>query len=100
MPPGDRTLLLACSVRSLRKWWLEVRCSCKTQFMPLRLMASNHELARLSLADVLIQLRCEKCREPPKIVVIVEDPAGNAAGRIAPPGWRVVLIGEDTGSCN
>jgi hypothetical protein len=71
----------------------EVRCTCKTQYMPLRLMASNRELTRLSLADVLIQLRCEKCRQPQELVALVEDPAGNVDRRIAPPGWRVVLVG-------
>jgi hypothetical protein len=59
-----------------------------------RTRCSDGELTRLSLADVLIQLRCEKCRQPPKLVALVEDPAGNAAGRIAPPGC-VGLVGEE-----
>jgi hypothetical protein len=37
-PPGDRAIVLACSVRSLRRYWLEVRCVCKTMRIPLRML--------------------------------------------------------------
>ena len=90
-PPGDRAVILACSVRSLRRYWLEVRCGCgRSGGIPLRLMAANR-----TIADVLVQLRCERCHQRPTSVAVAENPAGRAHGVIGPPGWRVVLIGED-----
>jgi hypothetical protein len=59
-PPGDRAVVLACSVRSLRQYWLEVRCTCKTTRIPLRMLAANRDMAGRTLADVLIQLRCQQ----------------------------------------
>jgi hypothetical protein len=32
---------LACSVRSLRRYWLEIRCTCKTTRIPLRMLAAE-----------------------------------------------------------
>jgi hypothetical protein len=55
-------------------------------------MAVNRELAGATVADVVVQLRCEKCHRRPIMVALVEDPAGQAAGRMGPSGWRVVLI--------
>jgi hypothetical protein len=41
-------MLLACSVRSLRRYWLDVRCGCgKTKCLPLRLLASKAHFERL-----------------------------------------------------
>ena len=37
-PPGDRAVVLACSVRTLRGCWIETQC-CRIAFLPLRLMA-------------------------------------------------------------
>jgi hypothetical protein len=95
-PPGDRALILACSVRRLRRWWLEVRCGCRVAYLPLRIMVANRELAGATVADVLVQLRCEKCRQRPITVALVNDPAGQAPGRMGSSGWRVVLIGPAT----
>ncbi len=86
--------MLACSVRGLRRYWLDVRCGCgKTAHIPLRMMASNCVLAGLTVADVLIQLRCQKCERRPASVALVEDPAGHAQGTWTGRGWRVVLTG-------
>jgi hypothetical protein len=94
LPPGDRAVLLACSVRTLRGFWMEATC-CRTVFLPLRLMASNRSLADRTLADVLVQLRCRECHQRPASAALVGDAAGQASGRSgSPPGWRVVLIGE------
>jgi hypothetical protein len=93
-PPGDRAVLLACSVRTLRGFWIEATC-CRTTFLPLRLMVSNRGLADRTLADVLVLLRCQKCHQPPPSAALVGDAAGQASGRSgSPAGWRVVLIGE------
>lgn len=57
------------------------------------MVAANREMAAATVADVLVQLRCEKCRQPPITVALVDDPAGQAPGRMgAANGWRVVLI--------
>jgi hypothetical protein len=94
-PPGDRAVLLACSVRTLRGFWIEATC-CRTTFLPLRLMVSDRRLADRTLADVLVLLRCQKCCQPPASAALVGDAAGQAAGRSgSPPGWRVVLVGDD-----
>ena len=91
-PPADRAVLLACSVRRLRRCWLEVRCSCRVAYLPLRMIAANRELAGATVADVLVQLRCEKCRQRPISIALVDDPGRYAPGRIgAANGWRAVL---------
>jgi hypothetical protein len=41
---------------------VEVRCGCRVAYLPLRMMAANRGLAGATLADVVVQLRCEKCR--------------------------------------
>jgi hypothetical protein len=94
-PVGDRSVVLACSIRRLRRWWLEVRCGCRVAYLPLRMMAANRGLAGATLADVVVQLRCEKCRQRPIAVALVNDPAGEAPGRWGAGGWRVVLIEAD-----
>jgi len=91
-PPGDRGVLLACSVRSLRRYWLEVRCGCiRETRIPLRMMPT----AAGTLADVLIQLRCRQCGEAPASVALLQDGAAGMHGMIGPPGWRVMLVGGD-----
>jgi hypothetical protein len=91
-PPGDRAVILACSVRRLRRWWLEVQCPCRVIHIPLRMMAANRELAGQSIADVLVQLRCEKCGQKPVRVALEEDPAATSPHRMGAYGWQVVLI--------
>ncbi len=91
-PPGDRALILACSVRRLRRWWLDVRCPCHVVHLPLRQMAMHRELARQTIADVLVQLRCAKCGQRPIRVALEEDAAATAQDRMGGYGWRVVLI--------
>jgi hypothetical protein len=61
-PPGDRAVLLACSVRTLRGFWLEATC-CRTVFLPLRVMAASRGLPDRTVADVLVRLRCQKCQQ-------------------------------------
>jgi hypothetical protein len=58
-------------------------------------MASNRGVADRTLADVLVRLRCQKCRQPPASAALVGDAVGQAAGRGgSPAGWRVMLIGN------
>ena len=89
-PPADRVVLLACSVRSLRRHCVEVRCGCRTVHIPLRLMAAGGA-AGLTLAEVLLRLRCEKCGQRPASAALEEDAAAGAPGRMGATGWRVVL---------
>lgn len=54
-PPGDRAVILACSVRSLRQCCLDVQCGCgRSVHIPLVLMAANRQLAGLTMADVVV----------------------------------------------
>jgi hypothetical protein len=93
-PPGDRAVLLACSVGTLRGFWIEAT-RCRTTFLPLRLMASNPGLADRTLADVLVPLRCQKCHQASANAALVRDPASQASGRSgSPAGRRVMLTGD------
>ena len=86
-PPGDRAAILACSVRSLRQYWLDARCGCHREtLIPLLMVAANRGLADRSLADVLIQLRCRQCGERPASAALLEDGAAGAHGVVGPPG--------------
>jgi hypothetical protein len=90
-PPADRAIPLACSVRSLRRYCLEVRCGSRVVHIPLRLMAASGA-AGLTMAEVLLRLRCERCGERPGSVALEEDAAAGTPGRMGASGWRVVLI--------
>jgi hypothetical protein len=71
-PPGDRALILACSVRRLRRWWLDVHCPCHVVHLPLRQMAAPR--ARPP----------KHCRRPGATAVCEVRPApdpGGAGGR-------------------
>jgi hypothetical protein len=46
----------------------------------------------LSLADVIVRLRCEKCGGPPIRAALEEDAAASSTGRMGAYGWKVVLI--------
>jgi hypothetical protein len=52
------------------------------------LMAANRRLARLTIADVVVQLRCRQCGQRPTGVASLED---------GESGWRVMLVGGDEG---
>ena len=68
-PPGDRAVILACSVRSLREHWLDVRCGCgRSVVTPLRLV-----------------LQCEQCHQRPASVAL-QDGAAGAYGRMGATG--------------
>jgi hypothetical protein len=54
-------------------------------------MAMHRELARQTIADVLVQLRCAKRGQLPIRVALEEDAAATAQDRMGGYGWRVVL---------
>ena len=56
------------------------------------MMAANRELAGQTVADVLVQLRCEKCGQKPIWVALEEDAAATSPARMGAYGWQVVLI--------
>jgi len=94
-PPGDRAVILACSVRSLRQYVLGVQCVCgRTVHAPLLLMAANRQLAGQTIADVVVQLRCRQCGQRPTSIALLEHGAARAHGRIGAQGWWVTLVGE------
>jgi hypothetical protein len=55
-------------------------------------MAQSREVGAQSLADLLMQLRCQKCGRPPIRVALEEDAAVTAHDRMGGCGWQVVLI--------
>jgi hypothetical protein len=59
--------------------------------LPLRLMVASGA-GSLSLADVIVRLRCEKCGAPPIRIALEEDAAAASPGRMGACGWKVVLI--------
>jgi hypothetical protein len=66
-PPGDRSLILACSVRSLRQFVLDAQCvSGRCVHYPLELLAAGR-LAGMTIATVVVQLRCKDCGQRPAI---------------------------------
>ncbi len=69
-----------------------VQCPCRTIHIPLRMMAASRDLAGQSVADVLVQLRCEKCGQKPIRVALEEDAAATSPHRMGACGWQVVLI--------
>jgi hypothetical protein len=55
-------------------------------------LATNREVAAQTIADVLVQLRCQKCGRRPIRVALEEDAAATARDRMGGCGWQVVLI--------
>ena len=95
LPPGDRAVILACTVRSLRHYCLEVQCGClRSVHIPLLMMAANRQLAGLTIANVVVQLRCRHCGQRPASVALLEDGAAKAHGRMGATGWAVTLVGD------
>ena len=94
-PPGDRAVILACSVRSLRRHCLDAQCGCgRSVHIPLRMVAANRQLAGLTIADVVVQLRCRHCGQRPASVALMEDGAAKASDRMGATGWAVPLVGD------
>ncbi len=98
-PPFDRAVALACTMRTLRGRWLAVRCHCgASSTPPVKLMlVERPDLARSTLAVVLVSLRCHVCRGRPASVALVETSYGGldeGGGGPAERGWRLVLHGD------
>ena len=94
--PGDRSVILACSVRSLRRYCLDARCPCgRSVHIPLRILAANRGLVGLTIADLVVRLQCQHCGQRPVSVALLEDGAARAPGRMGATGWTVMLIGDD-----
>jgi len=94
-PPGDRAVILACSVRSLREYILDAQCGCgRCVHYPLGLMAAGG-LGALTIASLIVQLRCKNCGQRPVRVALLEHGAAGARGIPGGSGWIVPLVGED-----
>ena len=98
-PPGDRVIILACTVRSLRRWCVATQCQCgRSVVMPLQLMVASG-FGHLTMADVLVRLLCRQCGQPPSKAALLEHGAAGAHGRMGDPGrggatgWVVELVG-------
>ena len=95
-PPFDRAVALACTLASVRRRWLYVRCRCgHSSPHPLRLMLeSRPDLASRTVADALVRLRCSGCGERDITVHLCEDAHGPGpiTGSLE-PGWALLLHG-------
>ena len=65
--------------------------------IPLLMIAANRQLAGLTIAELVIQLRCERCGQRPASVALLEDGAAGTPGRMGAIGWRVALTGGGEG---
>ena len=94
-PPFDRTVALACTLGTLRIRWLHVRCACcHATPRPIHLMLTeNPALARQTLADTLVRLKCHGCHQRGRLTVhLCETPhgAGPCSG-VVRQGWALLL---------
>jgi hypothetical protein len=64
--------------------------------IPPLMMTANRQLVGLTIAEAVIQLRCQQCGQRPASVALLEDGAAGSYGRMGATGWQVVLVGEDT----
>jgi hypothetical protein len=98
-PPGDRAVILACTVRSLREYVLEAECACgRCVHYPLNLLAASG-LASLTMASVIVQLRCKTWGQRPVRAALLENgtagmPLTAFDGSALASGWVVPLVGE------
>ena len=60
-------------------------------------MAANRELAGLTIADVLVHLRCRQCGQRPTSIALLKHGAAGAYGRMGASGWIAPLVGENEG---
>ncbi len=88
-PPFDRSLALACHVRTFSTRWLELRCCDGVTLLPLRQLGTDE---RRTLADVVLRLRCRACGGGPASVALVESPLKPPDGYGAPKRWRLSLV--------
>ena len=101
VPPSDRAIALACTMRTLRGRWLHVRCRCKHSVPhPVRLLLrENPGCATQTLADELVHLRCIRCGGRGVTVHLCEDAHGvGSLPKSITPGWALLLhdgAGED-----
>jgi len=99
-PPGDRAVILACSVRSLRQYVLDAECACgRCVHYPLQLMAAGG-LAGMTVASLIVQLRCKNCGQRPARVALLEYgsagmPRTTYDGSARASGWVMMLVGEE-----
>ena len=96
-PPFDRAIALACTMQILHDRWLYVRCRClASSCRPVRLtLCDNPGLARSTLADVLVRLRCDTCKARLASIHLTETPLPpDVVGEVV-PGWHLLLHGVD-----
>jgi hypothetical protein len=94
VPPYDRAIALACTMRTLRGRWLHVRCRCgQSSPNPVRLMLREQpEYAGQTVADVLVSLRCRSCHGRRITVHLCEDAHGvGSLPKSITPGWTLLL---------
>jgi hypothetical protein len=73
-------------ISELSGLWLVIECTtCGTTEYPVRRLAADQGWTR-TLRGIVPRLRCDRCKAPPTVVVLVKNPAdqGFKAGKPAP----------------
>lgn len=97
MPPYDRAVALACTLRTVRTRWLSVQCRCNYHTpYPIRAMLAQHPgWAAQTIADTLVRLRCHGCGGRDRLTVHLCETAhgcGPQSGTVR-RGWVLLLHG-------
>jgi hypothetical protein len=82
--------LLDLTFTDLAEWWLRLECCDRTVCLPFQFLAMQKPHAQLG--DLFHALRCRDCGQQPTRVVLVDNAAEGAHGRIAMPGWRIEIV--------
>jgi hypothetical protein len=82
--------LLDLPLSRLSGWWLSVECCGRTLRTPFKYLAAQRP--RATLGGLILALRCRDCGRRPGCVVLLDDSADGAHGRIAPGAWRIEIV--------
>lgn len=74
----DRAMVLAARPASLRGYWIKIGCSCGFRAaLPMQMIAEDPLRAPMTIADILLRLRCKACHERPETAALVDDARGS-----------------------
>ena len=97
-PPFDRSVALACTLRTFRSRWLFVQCAhrqCGNVLIPIKAMlAERPERVGETLADAVVRIRCGSCKRRPAAIALLETHYGHLGFDTGGPqdkGWRLEL---------
>jgi hypothetical protein len=88
--PVRPTFLLDLTFTDLAEWCLRLECCGRTVCLPFRFLVAQKLRGRLG--DLILALQCRDCGQRPPRVVLVDDAADGAYGRLVPRGWRIEIV--------